>query len=164
GGSKRTLYGYFESKEDLFAAVSLKAAEELFGPIFGSLADTDDPLPVCLHRFGEGLILAMCNEQTVRTLRTMIGVAGRSELGAQFYAAGPATGVAQLTEFFLKQIDAGALRPCDANVAAQHFLGLVQSETLLPSLLVSPQSTPEQILKDAAKRAVDVFLKAYGSC
>lgn len=161
GGSKRTLYGYFESKEDLFAAVSLKAADELFGPIFESLSDTRDPLPRCLHRFGEGLLLAMCNEQTTRMLRTMIGVAGRSELGAQFYAAGPATGVAQLAAFFLTQIDARALKPCDPNVAAQHFLGLVQSETLLPLLLASPHSISEQFMKDAAKRAVDVFLEAY---
>lgn len=161
GGSKRTLYGYFESKEDLFAAVSLKAAEELFGPIFDSLRDSSESLPTRLHRFGEGLLLAMCNEQTTRMLRTMIGVAGRSEVGAQFYAAGPATGGTQLAEFFQKQIEGRTLKPCDPKVAAQHFLALVESETLLPSLLASSPSFSEGFLRDAAARAVNIFLCAY---
>lgn len=163
GGSKRTLYGYFESKEAVFGAVAHKAAEEMFGPLFNSLVESKESLPASLHTFGRGLLAAMCNGPTIQMLRTMIGVAGRSEIGAQFYAAGPATGVARLAEFFRLQIEARALKPCDPAIAAEHFLGLVQSETLLPCLLASPQAPSESALKDAAKRAVSVFLDAYAS-
>src|SRR5215210_90760 len=50
GGSKATLYSYFASKEDLFAAVMMQAAKEQAGPIFDALVTAPDLEPA-LTRF-----------------------------------------------------------------------------------------------------------------
>lgn len=161
GGSKRTLYGYFESKEDLFGAVAQNAADTLFNPLFESLITSHEAFPRALKEFGQAIAELGCEEHTIQIFRTLIGVSGRSEIGIQFYLSGPAKGLEMLAEYLSNLMDQGALKPCDPVIAAQHLSALLQSETLLPSLLGLLKKPSTTFLEKSAERAVQAFLNAY---
>ncbi|GFM81137.1 transcriptional regulator [Pseudomonas cichorii] len=161
GGSKRTLYGYFANKEDLFVAVAHNVAEGLLGSLFDSLATTDEPLPVALARVGYSLSRLMTDEQTLQIMRTMIAVSGRSDIGVMFYATGPAKGLQALADYLERQMEAGTLRRSDSMITAQHFHSLHQAETLLPGLLGVLKNPTSQYLGESTVRALGAFLNAY---
>lgn len=62
GGSKRTLYGYFGSKEELFVAVAKDMSDRYFDPLLDALSRSSGPIadarsasertssPSCAHR------------------------------------------------------------------------------------------------------------------
>lgn len=161
GGSKRTLYGYFSNKEELFIAVALSSAEGLLAPLFESLATTDEDLPTTLTRFGFGLIELVTREHTLQIHRTMIGVSGRTDIGRMFFATGPAKGQEMLSKYLAQQMDVGAIKRRDPTIAAQHFTALLQAETLLPGLLGALNTPTKEFLWETTIRAVQAFLDAY---
>ncbi|EGH24718.1 transcriptional regulator [Pseudomonas amygdali pv. mori str. 301020] len=161
GGSKRTLYGYFDSKEGLFGAVAQSAADTLFTPVFESLINSEESFPNALIKFGHAIVELGCDEQTLQIFRTIIGVSGRSIIGIQFYLSGPAKGLEILAGYLQSLIESGVLKNCDPAIAAQHLNALLQSETLLPSLLGALKPSTTEHLKQSAERAVRTFLDAY---
>lgn len=111
GGSKATLYGYFASKEALFAAVIVDSMEELGYELVDMFERDDVDLRRQLLRFGEAYLKFLANPDVVGNSRTAIGAAMSSNLGAQLYELG-----------------------------------------------ATPAMTPQE----AARKAVEVFLLAYG--
>jgi AcrR family transcriptional regulator len=163
GGSKRTLYGYFPSKEELFVAVAHSVAERFFQPVLTALTETTEDLPAALKRFGEDTLKFLCSEQSVQVWQTIIGVAGRSDVGVLFIETGPKKGMQHLADFLQQQMEMGRLRQADPIVAARHLAGLLQSETLMPRLfgLIKPPS--EEYLRDATQRALQTFFAGYAT-
>ena len=158
GGSKRTLYGYFPSKEELFVAVAHSVADQFVQPIFAALMETTEDLPTALQRFGEDTLKFLCNEQSVQIWQTIIGVAGRSDVGALFLETGPEEGMRRLALFLQQQMDMGRLRQADPLVAARHLAGLLESETLMPCLFGTLKNPSEEYLREATRRALQTFL------
>ncbi|MEN1835672.1 TetR/AcrR family transcriptional regulator [Pseudomonas lijiangensis] len=161
GGSKRTLYGYFANKEELFVAVAHSAAESLLGPLFDSLGSTEEPLVVVLARVGYSLSRLMTDEQTLQIMRTMIAISGRSDIGEMFYATGPAKGLKALASYLEGQMEAGTLTRSDPMIMAQHFHALHQAEILLPGLLGVLKNPTSQYLCESTARALGAFFNAY---
>jgi AcrR family transcriptional regulator len=162
GGSRATLYGYFRSKEELFIAVIHDAAKSHFDPAFAALAqEVDGDLAQTLQRFGERVLTAMCAQEFIQAQRAVIAESGRSDIGRLFYEGGPKKGAAEVAGFLALQMRMGRLRTADADVAANHLLALLQSETVLPSLLgvVGPLTRKE--LRESTRRSVQVFLGGY---
>jgi AcrR family transcriptional regulator len=163
GGSKRTLYGYFNSKEELFGAVAHRASEALFRPLVDALVSSEKPLPVALETFGRGMVRLICDDQNVQMFRTMIGVAGRTDVGADFYDNGPAVGIENVSGYLQRHVEAGELVKCNSAVAAHHLNALLQAEILLPTLLGKMKNPSRKFVNDAADRAVKAFLDAYAT-
>ncbi|MET4678753.1 TetR/AcrR family transcriptional regulator [Stenotrophomonas rhizophila] len=161
GGSKRTLYGYFPSKEALFVEAVRSTGEELFQPLFDEFEHLDTPLPLALRRFGQGMSQAHSEGPILHLLRAMIGVAGRSDVGKKFFEQGPRHGEQILARYLSAQMDAGALKVSDPLLAARHFVALLQAEVLLPRLLNVPMDTSPQEVAAMTERAVDAFLVLY---
>ncbi|MDP9651981.1 TetR/AcrR family transcriptional regulator [Paraburkholderia caledonica] len=160
GASKATLYGYFESKEKLFAEVLLNGADEIVDS-FGLLT-LDIPIRDSLIRFGQDYLPAILRPSITSLRRLAIAESGRSALGRVMHEAGPKHGWAIVRDFLLKSMAAGSLKECDAGVAAQHLQALYEAELVEMAILGYRVSTTRSTILTVVTRAVDVFLAAYG--
>ncbi|MEB1529562.1 TetR/AcrR family transcriptional regulator C-terminal domain-containing protein [Xanthomonas sp. WHRI 7945] len=163
GSSKRTLYGYFPSKEELFVAVAHSVAERFMEPILAALMQTEDDLPTALQRLGEDALGFLCSEQSVQVWQTIIGVSGRSDIGLLFFESGPDHGMSRLGIYLQEQMEHGRLRHADPTTAARHLAGLLEAETLMPCLFGALKNPSPEYLREATRRALQVFFGGYGT-
>jgi AcrR family transcriptional regulator len=162
GGSKGTLYNYFRSKEELFAAyIDRHCAwqQETLNEMIAQGLDVRD----ALTNLGRTLLVMVLSGYGLRNFVLVVAESGRApEIGRAFYEAGPLRGAARLTEFLAKAVAAGRLRPCDPAVAAHQFVGLCQNRLLKARLCnAAPEPTPAEIDAEVAA-AVDTFMAAFG--
>lgn len=161
GASKATLYGYFNSKEALFAEVMVNAASEILESF--SQLRLDIALRDSLIAFGRHYLPAILRPSIIALRRLAIEESARSTLGRVMYETGPKQGWARVRDFLLEAIAAGTLKACDADVAAHHLRALYEAELVdIATLGYSVSITPAKILP-VVTRAVDVFLAAYGA-
>src|SRR5664279_2869154 len=80
GGSKATLYGYYDSKEQLFAAALEQVIRDPADAVFAHLAGTGK-LKTRLLNFARALLQARLSEDLIAVEQALITEATRSELG-----------------------------------------------------------------------------------
>ncbi len=162
GGSKATLYGYFESKEQLFIEVAKAVGQKHMEDAYAELAQPATDVAVALQRFGEKMIRFLSQPDAMATQRMVIAEAGHSDIGRLFYEAGPRQGIEAVTAYLQAAMDGGRLRAADATVAAQHLFALLQAETMPLRLLGMPVGTSRAHIRKIVERGLAVFLAAYG--
>jgi AcrR family transcriptional regulator len=160
GVSKGTLYVYFKSKEELFEAIveeqCARQAEQIF-----TFSNTED-VASALTRIGGEVVRFLCQPGGLPPLRTVIAIADRMpELGAKFYLAGPARGIATLKAYLQEQVAAGVLRPHDCEIAAAQFIDSCLSLTFKPMLFNFAGPPGEQQIDRVVEVAVRAFMAAY---
>lgn len=161
GGSKGTLYNYFASKEDLFAAVMTahcavaRARFEILDVQTGSLLER-------LRRFGEAYLDVILDDEFLSVHRLVTGESGRfPEIGTTFYEAAGKRGKSRLSEVFAEEMDKGVLRRDDPDKVARQHMGLLRSDVhTRRAWNVIPKPTPDQIAQLSAE-AAEVILAAY---
>jgi len=163
GGSKGTLYNYFRSKEELFAAFMIDTCQIASNAVFEPLGQPGPDLRETLIELGVNFLTFLFMPDTVAVHRLVVAECGRfPELGRIFYETGPKKGQENLAAFFAPLISEGRLKPGDAMEVGHWYkdilLGDVYSRTLWGVL---GPLTPEQ-LRAHVSRAVDVFLTAFG--
>jgi len=163
GGSKATLYNYFSSKEELFAAVVAKKCEQLQVLLYNAQVEGGD-FRSAMQNFGERFLQLLLREESIATYRLVVAESGRfPELGRTFYETGMKQGRGKLAEYFRHVIAAGELRDCDAFLMAHYFFDLCMSGIHLRKLWnVETDPTPEEI-HDHVARAIAIFLAAFGT-
>jgi AcrR family transcriptional regulator len=163
GGSKGTLYNYFKSKEELFAAYVEDSCAEVAEDAFAHGLPDDRPVEEVLQRLGEKLLAHIYSDWSINNFRVIVTESKRApELAQIFYAAGPAVGRERLAAYFERATARGALRVSDFNQAAEHFLGLCKGDTHFRAVLnLIPPPAPSKISADVAA-AVKVFMAGYG--
>jgi AcrR family transcriptional regulator len=162
GVSKGTLYVYFDSKEKLFQEITHEAcAAQAEGVFTFDAADHD--VAAVLTRTGRGFIKFLARPGGMSALRTVIGIAERMpEIGAEFYDAGPAKGIALLRDYLEAQVAAAVLAIEDCEIAAAQFIDACGS-TVLRELLFNARPVPsDERIDRVVGTAVRVFMKAYG--
>jgi TetR/AcrR family transcriptional regulator, mexJK operon transcriptional repressor len=161
GGSKGTLWSYFDSKEALFAAVIDRAAAHFRADLTGALDPKGKP-ETGLRRFAESFIRKITSVEAIALHRIVVGESPRfPELGRIFYARAPGVMIDMLTHYMADQMDAGALRRDDPLKAAAMFLSLCDGGHHKRVLWgVEPYS--DATAKDEAVIAAEHFLRAYG--
>ena len=162
GGSKGTLYSYFKSKEELFAAVMLEANEaraEKTASLLDLHADADADPRAALAAFGQAYLGLMLSPDMLALVR--IGIAeGGTALGNMLHERGPKRGWEILADRLARWHREGLLFAPDATVAALHLRGLLDAGVLEPRLHGAiPLIDPER----AVGLAVDAFLRAYAA-
>jgi len=185
GSSKATLYRYFDSKETLFLELVLQLGNEQGGQMMAllhrsggvpsgnqqpveavdtqALLDPSADVATVLTKFGQHVLKNFHTPQALGIVRMVIAASVNPEIGRMFYEQGPARAVKYLEQYFVRVIEAGRLRKADPHVAACHFYGLLESEVQQAGLFnVMTQLDDERIAVTVA-RAMDVFLRAYGS-
>ena len=161
GGSKSTLWAYFASKEDLFAAVLDQLVAE-FAPAI--TLDENAPLESMLRRYATEFVTMMLSPQIVALNRLVVGEASRfPELGRLFYTRGPQRRHSALARYFSAQIAQGRLRPVDPMRASAQFHHLCQAGLFIRTLWGVAETVNETEIGEDAVRAVDLFLGGYRS-
>lgn len=180
GGSKATLYRYFESKDALFEELLRRSASEHSGAVLsmlhGGTASVEAELtPVLallrpeanvaatLQQVGEQVLRQFHTPEKIQARRMVIAAAAaNSGVGRLFYENGPGKGLEHMAQYFGNVMQAGQLRQADPKLAAAHFRALVESEMEEASLLNARPPLSDEEIRDFTARAVDVFIRAYG--
>lgn len=162
GGSKATLYGYFCSKEDLFAAVVRTYATKHLAEATAELkkcARNSETLETTLLRFAERVLVVLSNDtDALAVYRMVVAEAGRSDVGDVFQQSGPKECLSALAEIMRTGMNNQQLRKADPLVFASQFLALAVAETNHRVLQHSPVPLTSASIKGLAKRAVETFL------
>lgn len=160
GGSKGTLYRYFDSKRALFAAVVREGAASHGRRMFNGFRASDD-LAFDLSRLGRLLLASVTSEDHLALRRAVIAEAGKSDLGKLYFERWQGAAWRPLAARLAEAMEQGRLRRADPWTAAMHFKGLCQSGLYDMRLEgVIDALSPMQIDR-AADDAVGVFLRAY---
>lgn len=129
GGSKTTLWSYFPSKEDLFAAV-LEGEIGRFRIGVLEVLDQDGPLVETLRRFCRAFLRKLMSPDILRLNRLVISEAERfPEVGRIFFECGPKETGQRLSEYLRRAMDRGLLREADPLLVAQQLLHLCQARS-----------------------------------
>ncbi|KEZ99593.1 TetR family transcriptional regulator, partial [Xanthomonas vasicola pv. vasculorum NCPPB 895] len=67
-----------------------------------------------------------------------------------------------VTDYLQTQMERGVIRCPDALIASKQLSGLLHAETLMPCLFGALQDPSPAYLRQATRRAVDMFLAGYG--
>ena len=154
GGSKGTLYAYFESKEDLLRAVlDHEVTEESDRLIQKFLAEKD--LRGGLIRLGISYLSR--HQARAATIRTV----ANQPIAEEFYERVLRPAWQRLADRFAAMMKEGRLKFADPWITAMHWKGLNEWDMLEKHLLyASAGSHPNEIVT-AATAATDAFLQVY---
>lgn len=158
GGSKGTLWSYFPSKEELFAAVLDHATREYRSRLADVLKPGED-LRAAVRQFCRGFIDKISSSDGVRLHRLIASEVGRfPEVGDIFYRRAPQPTQQLLADFFERAMEAGTMRREDplfvARILASLCLG-VQQRVMWGQELSTAERDSE------AERIAEVFLRAF---
>jgi AcrR family transcriptional regulator len=161
GGSKATLYRYFDSKEDLFVTVMLDAVLDHANEVFDTLRPSED-LRRTLERFGASLLALSLSEASLSVRRNSIAEGWRSGVGERFHERGAKLLWSRMADFLAGEMDAGRLRREDPWMVAMHLRGMLESDLVNRALIGAQVDARKASLKLHAARAVEALLRAYG--
>jgi TetR/AcrR family transcriptional repressor of mexJK operon len=160
GGSKATLYRYFDSKEALFAAIiddiataSAPAVDEDWAAV---------PLRTGLDQLVRATCAAALADSTIELLRLALGEYARfPDLARALYERGPGATYARLRRFLEVKRVAGEIEVGDLQIAAEQLLGGVIGHQQLRTALGAGRATDAEL--DARIAAsIDAFLAVHG--
>ena len=165
GVSRQTVYNHHGDKEKLFVAVVRDLTERCNAGIFTTLASFPDRpaaieadlvrFAVCMNRN------CLCNRDG-KALRKLIQAEGDRypELFAVWREQGPGRTWPALAARFARLALAGHLALDDPDIAARHFMALVNAE-LQTTFMLGGTPTEDEVLQ-SARNGVRAFLRAYG--
>lgn len=161
GGSKTTLWAYFPSKENLFAAVIDEIVDQYGHALFIELPQ-DEPVADVLGRFAAAMLATMLSPPIIALHRLVTGETGRfPELGKLLHDRGSKRGKARLSAYFKQAMARGKLRADDPDLAAQHFATMCQANCYQEALFgIELGPTSEAIAIDITS-SIDSLLRAW---
>jgi AcrR family transcriptional regulator len=162
GGSKATLYRYFDSKDALFEAIIDDIASG------GQPADDADDwsstdVRTGLDQLVRATAAAALDERTIVLMRLALGEAGRfPQLGQTLYDRGPGATYARLRGFLAAKAGAGEIEVDDLQIAAEQLLGGVIGHQQMRTALGAGRATQAELDARIAA-AVDTFLQVHAT-
>ena len=163
GGSKATLYSYFPSKRDLFAAVIEEEVRLMLAPLF-EMSETQGDVRTVLERFARRFLDMLLSEDTVAFYRLVVAESARfPEIGQAAYHIGVQHGLDRLADYFLAAMERGELRRTEASVAVAQFMDLCAGELHRKRLFGVVGVDDRDEVEKQARNAVATFLAAYGA-
>lgn len=161
GGSKTTLWTYFPSKEDLFAAV-VDDIVERHGHALTVDLPIDAPVADVLRNFGTILMTKLTVSPLLSLYRLVVGEAERfPHLAETFYDRGPRRGKARAATWVAEKMVRGEIRMGDPMRVVQQFAGLCQSGLYQFAVLNLPESRDIGRLQEEVDAAVDTICRAW---
>ena len=163
GGSKTTLYNYFSSKKELFVAVTERESARLFDQLF-VVEEASGDFRATAIELARRFLTALLSDHLVAGYRLIVAESGRfPEVGQTTNELALERGLALLTSYFQRAIDAGHLRHANSELAARQFVGLACGTLHMQRLWnVIADVAPERIAAEA-ERVADTFLAAFGN-
>jgi AcrR family transcriptional regulator len=161
GGSKATLYNYFESKEKLFFEVMYQAKELELATITHALNPDADDVKQELLRFGQRFLAALYSPEAIAIRRLAIAESRHSNIGKIVFEGATVPNEKQVGEFLRKAMKRGVLRTANPKTAAMQLLSLLEAELLQRVLLGVVDSVKPDAVKGHVRRAIEAFLSGY---
>jgi TetR/AcrR family transcriptional regulator, mexJK operon transcriptional repressor len=162
GGSKGTLYKYFSSKKDIFAALVVKLISDQFKPIIASVVE-DTSINCRLLQLARRHLTLALSPRTSAIRRLVLSEANRHpELGALFFEIGLNWGHSEIIEVLKLSMKKQELCEADAATAALHFRALCEAGIAERYYWTSGEVMSEDDIHRAASIGVRTFLAAYG--
>jgi len=167
GASKRTVYQYFEDKQQLFAATVLDTVDrgyEYFKPRIQALAETND-VESALHDLAHAGVISLMGPELLKMRRLVIAEAERfPDIGREYYERSWVRTLALLAGTFKTLTERGLLRTPNPERAAYLFTWLYVSIPANRAAFLgdSAAGSRAQLIEDADE-GVKVFLAAYGN-
>lgn len=159
GGSKATLYGYFATKEQLFAAAMVDSLEARGEVMLAILNTRDSDVGRVLTTFGTAYLPFVTSIEIVSLSRTAIAEAPTSEFGRELYTLGPQRMWDAVSAYFAERMAEGKLRRASPDLAALQFKGLLEAGIMEPHWFGVPPRFEET---EVVISAVAVFMTSYG--
>jgi AcrR family transcriptional regulator len=166
GGSKATLYSYFESKEELFTSAMSHSPE--IGSVFGRFADPNlkinstQELRAELERFCFEHLKLSLKPDILSMRRNLLNHGDRSDVSKRAFEAGPMKSFMAVTMFIDRMMREGYLRQDNPWVAMIHLIALEEAELMNRRMLGIVRDVSDEMIREATLRAVEVFFRAYG--
>lgn len=165
GVSKGTLYVYFQSKDQLFAALirhdkRQQAEQACHWTDLGSEADARATLAAA----GRRLMRKITHPDNVAQVRTVMAVAPKfPEIGRAFWETGPSWGHARFADLLGRLVAAGRLAPiADPHRAAVHFIQLCVGDLFSRLMFAVVEDVDDAEIDVSVDAAVDIFMAAHG--
>lgn len=163
GVSKGTIYVYFQSKEELFAALIERAKGIFTESIRELLSQHPDP-DEGLRLYAGAFVNQIFNSEMIPAMRILLGVIDRMpSLCQRFFAGSPNNGRTVLKDYLDMQVAAGRLSIDDTELAASQFIELTVGSLFKGKLFNEIPKRPEdQELHRIIEGGIRVFFSAYG--
>ena len=162
GGSKATLYNYFSSKEELFAAVIDEFGRQRIAEAFMSM-NPDKPVREEITRLGLHYLRFILNPDVIGLRAVIVHESARTNIGREYYRLGPQRGWQYISQYIEQQSRSGQLCAIENSwAAAMHLKGLLEVEMLEPLLLGARACPDDKEMAEVVERAINVFRLAYG--
>jgi AcrR family transcriptional regulator len=159
GGSKATLYGYFKSKEELFAAALEEAVGERSEEIFERLTGPGS-LRERLVDYARAYMESRLEPDWIGVARALISEAERSDICDLIRPQFIVPKWQRLAGVLEKEMAASRLRAADPYRAAIHLRGLIEGDLIERRLHGDDSITPAEVATEVVE-GVDAFLRAY---
>lgn len=158
--SKRTLYKYFESKENLFR--SLVQVLWSRDPVLTVPSGPSNvPVRERLYVMAEAKVRIYADADVIALARMIISEMLRNpELAVQ--TEGKFDTKAQVEDIFREAVAAGQMQPHDTSAAATEFLGLIKAKTFWPAVFGEPVADADDI-PAIVDSCVEMMMRRYGS-
>lgn len=162
GGSKATLYAYFNSKEELFSAI-IREGCQVMADIFQAHIGTND-LRQSLTQVAREMMAVILSDWGNRTLQLIIEESRRTpELSKLFDNVIETNGRQTMKQMLQTAHDKGQINAPNIDEAAGIFKSLLFGEIHFKRLLnLCPPPSPEN-LHAHIDRSIDIFLTYYGT-
>lgn len=163
GGSKGTLYGYFASKEELFAAFVVSIGQQRWEEFMTLSVEPADIEPR-LVALGCRYLRFLLSKEIISINRLVIGEAARfPELGRIFYDNGPKSVIGVITTTLLRATETGELSIDDPAAAAWRFKSLCEARLFEQHLWAIRTSVTDLEILENVGPACSIFLNTYRS-
>jgi AcrR family transcriptional regulator len=161
GGSKATLYGYFDSKEELLRAV-LQC--EVAGTFYRLMHEFDEAEDLRTGLIGLGIAYhnKRLSSLPAANMRAVLNQPPGSNMGQEFYETVIRPGFQGLAKKFEDLMDQGLLKRADPWTVTMHWKGLNDWD-LFEQRLLGAISGPQDVdVEKVATLAAEAFIKLYG--
>jgi TetR/AcrR family transcriptional regulator, mexJK operon transcriptional repressor len=161
GGSKGTLYGYFSSKEELFAAFVESAGQQRWQE-FIAFPQSNEGIAAKLQDLGHRYLRFLLSDEIMSVNRLVIAEAVRfPELGRIFYDNGAKSVIGVVAATLQKAAEAGELKIVDPVAAAWRFKALCEARLLEQYLWAIRDGVTDQEIMDNIEPACTIFLDSF---
>lgn len=161
GGSKGTLWSYFPSKEELFAAVLIEATTAYRAELSRILDPLDD-VGTSLSQFCVSFLRKVTSPAAVALHRLVAAEGARfPEVATIFFENAPRRTTGLLADYLRSAMASGQLRAADPEIAARALMTLNLSGCHQQILWGLIDSITDEMIDDDAAFALDLFLRAY---
>lgn len=160
GGSKATLYGYFDSKEKLLRAVLADAISADSQRLLEDFV-TDDDLRSGLIRSGERYLYNRLSALPLMAIRVVATQPPESGFGRDLYGDVLCPAWEKFSDVLARLMAEGRLRRADPRIAAMHWKGLNEGPIFEKYLLGATSGLDEREIRSVAELAADAFLAIY---